>query len=139
MRNFRMLLTNVPMTTYNKINWKRRPILIIHFYKLVWFHKKRCFRASLSIRLSDSGQPIKCARKYCTNKPCHKLHHYIPAHSTCHYTLLHNLTIIHAKRFLVPACHLHKKISSDTKLSHFPLLHPQTIHTSSYTSKYDSK
>ena len=36
-------------------------------------------------------------------------------------------------------CHLRKKISSNTKLSHYPLLHPRMIHTSSYTSKHNSK
>ena len=66
----------------------------------VRFHIRRNFCASLSVRVSDSGQNIKCARKYFTNTPCCDLHHYVQARYTFHHILLHNHIIIHTKTFL---------------------------------------
>ena len=57
------------------------------------------------------------------NKPCHKLHHYIPARPTRHRILLHTPTILHMKMIFGPACHLRQKISYKTNLSHSTLLH----------------
>ena len=139
MRNFRALLYYIHMTTNNRINGKCPRVPIIQFYILAWFHTQRHFCAILSDRVSNSGQHAKCNINYYMNKPCKKLHLCIPSRSTYHYTLLRNPMIIHTKTLFAPTCHLRKKISSETKLSHYTLLHPQTLHTSSYTSKEDSK
>ena len=125
-RNVRKLLYYFHITMYNIINCKCPRVPIVHFYKLVLFNIQRYFRASLSIRLSGSIQPVKCTRQYCTNNTCHKLHHYIPARSMGHRTLLHNTTIIHMKKTFVPACHLYHKMLYKTKLSHCTLLHFRT-------------
>ena len=88
------------MTTYNQINCKCPRVLVMHFYRLVRFHTQRRFHASLSVRLSYSDHPIMQARDFCTNKPGHKIYFFIPTHSTRHYTLLTNPTILHTKTFL---------------------------------------
>ena len=137
MRNLCALLDYVPITTYIIINWKFLCIPIIHIYKLVQFHISRHFRTSPSVRVSDSGQPVKCSIKYIKNKPYHKIHRCIPARSTFYYTLLHTSMSSHTKKNFMPACHLHDKISPKTKMSHSPLLYTHTLHTSSSTSKYD--
>ena len=82
------------------INRKLPCVPIIQFYILLWFHIWRRFCASLSVRVSDSGQPVKCAIKYHTNNPCHILHRFIPEHSTHHFKLLYTPTTIHSKIFL---------------------------------------
>ena len=121
MRNLCALLNCVPMTTYNETNWKRPRVTIMHFYKIIRFHVRRCFCSRLSVRGDSSGQPIKCTIKYLTIKICHKLHHWIPTRTTRNYTLLHNPTILHIKIVSAPAYHPRKKIFSETKLSHSPL------------------
>ena len=133
------LLDYVHVTTNNRINGKHPLISIIQIYIIVRFHIQRCFRVSLSVGVSDSGRPATCARKYRTIGTCHKLQCWIPACSSRHYILLHTPMIMHTKTIFVPTCHLIKKILSETKLSHSPLLHPHILHTSSPTSKYDSK
>ena len=100
MRKVRVLLYYVPTTTNNKINWKHPRFPIMHCYKLVRLHIQRNFRARLCIRVSNWVQPVKYARKYLTNNPCHKLYHYIPACSTCHHALLHTPTILRTKNIL---------------------------------------
>ena len=72
------------------------------------------------------------------NKPWQKLHHCVPERLTCHYTFLHYPKILYMKTLFKPACHMHKKISSDAKPSHSLLLHPGTLRMSSYTSRIDS-
>ena len=47
----------VPMNTYNIITCNCLRVL-------VKFHTKISFHASLSIRVSDSGHPVKCARQF---------------------------------------------------------------------------
>ena len=97
MRNVCALLYYVHIFTKNRINGKLPCAPIIHFYIIVWFHIRRHFLAILSIRVSDSGYPVNCTRKHSTNNPCHKLHHFMPARSTRHYTLLHSPMILHMK------------------------------------------
>ena len=111
----------------------------MRFKIFVWFHIRRRVNSSLSIRVSDSGHPLNCDIKCCTNKPYHKLHHFKPARSIRHYTLLHTPKIIHMKTLFAPACRVHKKILSKTKVSHSPLLHTFMLHTSSSTYTYNSK
>ena len=135
MRKVRVLLYYVPTTTNNKINWKHPRFPIMHCYKLVRLHIQRNFRARLCIRVSNWVQPVKYARKYLTNNPCHKLYHYIPELPTRYYTLLHNPTVVHTKKLFPPACHPRKRISSKKKLSHPSILHPCMLHMSSYTTK----
>ena len=134
-RNARMLLYYVPMTTYNWINFKCPRVTIIHFYKLIWYHIQRYFCARLSVRVSNSGQPVECARKHSKNKPCHKLHQWILSGSTYHNIILHTPTILQTNKLFASACHPCKKISSETKMSHYPLLHPHTFHNPFSTSK----
>ena len=126
------------MAVYNWIIYKCPRILIMHFYRLVWFHIQRRFCASLYIRVSNSGEPVTYTRQFCTNKPGHKLHRYMPAGSTIQYILLNNNTIIHWKKTFASACHLRKKISLKKKLSHSSLKLPHLLHKSWSTSKYNS-
>ena len=101
MRNIHVLLYYVNMTTYSPFNGKLPRVPIIHFYILIWFHIRRKICSGLSLRVFYPGHPVKCTRKYCTNKPFHTLHHYIPEHSTRHRTLLHTPNILHTKTFLL--------------------------------------
>ena len=67
-RNVRAFLDYVYMITHKQINDKYPHVPIIHFNILVRFNIQRNFRASLSVRASNSGQPVNCARKYYTKK-----------------------------------------------------------------------
>ena len=100
MINTRSLLYFFHMTTYNQINGKRQRVPVIHFYILVRFQIRIHFRTSLYIRVSGSVQTVKCAIKYHTINPCHKLHYYIPSFYTFHNTLLYKPKIIYTKTFL---------------------------------------
>ena len=60
------------------------------------------FCTIMSVRVSDSGKAVKCARKYCAKIPYRNLHNYTLAHSTCHHALLHSHTIQHTKKNLRP-------------------------------------
>ena len=102
------------------------------------FHTRRRFCASLSVRVSNSYHSLKYGIMFLTNKPGHKIYQCMPARSTRHYTVLHNLTIIHAKKYFASLCHPHEKILSQGKLSQSSLIHPRSPHTSSSTSKYYS-
>ena len=106
------LLYYAHMNMYNKINCKLPRFLIMHFYRLIQFHTKRRFCASLSFRVSNSGHPVTYTRLFCMNNPGHKIYHCIPSRSTQRYTLLHNLTILHMETFFAPAYHPCKKIPS---------------------------
>ena len=119
---------------YNRINYKFPRVIIMHFYRLIWFHIWRRFLVSLSIRVSDSDQPVTYARQFFTNNPGHKIYSFVSAGSTRHCILIHNPMVIHMKKNFTTARHLHKKISSKKKLSHSLLLHPQVLHTPSSTS-----
>ena len=109
----------------------------MNFYRLIIFHTRRCFRTSLSVRVSDSVHPVTYARNFCTNKFVHKIYRCMSALSIWHYTLLHNPMIIYTKTFFAPPCHLRNKILSETKISQSSLIHPHSPHTSLSTSKYD--
>ena len=103
-------------------------------YRIVWFRIWRRFHNSLSLRVSNSGQPVPYARHFCTKNTGYKIYHCLPEISTRHYILLHNPTTLHMKTFFAPACHQRKKISSDKNCHilhyytharfshHFPLL-----------------
>ena len=135
-RKLHALLYYVHMTMYNKMNCKFPHILIMPFYRLIWFHTRRRFHARLSVRVSDSGHPITYSRKNFTNNPGHKIYRCMPARYTWHYTLLHNPAILHTKTFFAPFCHPRKKILSDTKLSQYSLIHPKSPQISSSNTKY---
>ena len=122
------------MTTYNQLNYKCLCFLIKHFYSLVLFHTQRPFFANLSVRVSDSGHYVTYATQFCTNKPVQNIYRCMPSCSTQHYTLLYNHTIIHTKTNFEPFCHSRNKITSETKLSHYSLIHPRSPHTSLSTS-----
>ena len=107
MRNFRALLYYVHIHTYNWMNEKRPRIPIVNFYILLQFNVRRHFCAILSIRVSDSVQPVNCARKYRTKITYHNLHSYTPSCFTHNHTLLYIHTIQHTMTFFVQACHLH--------------------------------
>ena len=85
----------------------------MHLHRLVLFHTQRYFRSRLSVRVSDSGHPAKYAIQLFTNNPSHKIYRCMPSRSTRHYTLPHNLTILHTDLFFAPACHPCNKISSE--------------------------
>ena len=94
------LLYYAHITKYNWTNFKCLRVLIMHICKLVRFHIQRNFCASLSVRVSNPGQPVTYTRKFCKNKPGHKIYLYMPSGSTRHYILLYNPKIIHTKTFL---------------------------------------
>ena len=100
------------MAMYNRINCKFQQVIIMHFYRLVWFHIWRRFRVSLYIRVSNSDQHVAYARQFFTKNPGHKIYSFVSAGSTRHYILLHDPMIIHTKKYFKTARHLHKKISS---------------------------
>ena len=108
----------------------------MHFYRIVQFHIWRRFRASPSVRVYYSGQPIRYAKKLCTNKPDQKIYRCIQKWFTLHYILLHHPTILHMKTFFAPAYHTRKKIFFQTKMPHCSLLHPRAPHTSHSASIY---
>ena len=137
-RKLHALLYYIHMTKYKQINSKCPRVLVIHFYRLIWFHTQKRFRASLSVRVSDSVQPVTPARECFTNNTGHKIYQYVPARSTRHYMRLHNSTIIHTKIFFEPACHPRNKILYKEKLSQSSLIHSHLPHMSSSTSKYNS-
>ena len=115
----RALLYYVHITTYNWINCKYPRILIVNFYRLVWFYTRRCFCASLSVKVLNLGHPVSYVRKYCTKKTGHKIYLWIPARSTRHYTLLHNTTILHTKIFFAPFCHQRRNFFRDKTVTFF--------------------
>ena len=53
---------------FNQINCNFPRVLIMHFHRLVQFYTQRHFCASQSIKVSDSGHPVKYARTFCRNK-----------------------------------------------------------------------
>ena len=69
MRNLPALLYYVNMNTHNEINCKHLQVIIVHFYGLTRFHIWRCFSASLSIMVSDSGHPVTYTWKYLQTWP----------------------------------------------------------------------
>ena len=79
---FCALLYSVHMATYNISNYKFPYFLIMRFYRLVRFHTRRRFRASISDRVSDAGHPVTYARKEFTNKPGHKIYRCMSKRST---------------------------------------------------------
>ena len=93
----RTLLYYVYTTVYNQINWNCPCVLIMNFYRLVQFHTGIRFHTSLYVRVSDSGHSVMYVRKFCTDKPSHKIYCWISVQSTQHHTPLHNPTIIHMK------------------------------------------
>ena len=126
--NFFLLLNYIHMTPYNLINEKHLRVPIIHFYIIVWFNIQIYFRARLSIKVSDSFQPIKCAIKYCNKITCHNLHNYTPERFICHHTILHTYTIQITKKFVAPACLLRQKTLYKINLSQSTQLHPCMLH-----------
>ena len=107
----------------------------MNFYRLVWFHTKRRFCVSLSVRVSNSGHPVKYSRRFCTNNPGHKIYHCVSACSTWHHMLLRNPNILHKKKFFVPACHPRKiyRCMSARSTQHHTLLHNTTnLHTKTF-------
>ena len=147
-RKLRALLSYVHTTMYNKINYNRLHILI-------WFHKRRHFYVIVYVRASDSGRPVTYGRKFCTNKPSHKLYCCITEGSIRHHALIKNPTIIHTKTFFAPVCHPRKIYScviAHSKRHHTLLHHPMILGTKTFfaptcharqkiwsTSKYYSK
>ena len=122
MRKVCALLYYVHTTTYNRINCNCLRIL-------VRFHTQRRFRASLYVRVSDSGHRVTSARKMCMNNTGYKLYRMMSVRSTRHHKILHNPTIIYTKIFFVPACHPRKIYGFVTARStrHHTLLHNPTI------------
>ena len=87
------LLYYIHTTMYNRINYNRPCVL-------VKFHTRRRFRASLSVRASNSSHLVTYARQFCTNNPGHKIYPWVSVRSTLHHTILHNPTILHTRKFL---------------------------------------
>ena len=81
-RKLRALLYCVNTTTDNIINCNHPRILIR-------FNTQRHFRASLSIRASDSGHPVTHTRKFCMDNTGHRIYHCMTAHSKRNNMPLH--------------------------------------------------
>ena len=73
-----LIIYYVHMTTYNIINCNCPHVL-------VQFHTRKYFRASLSVRISDSGHPVTYVRRFWTKHPCHKIYRCMSVRSTRHY------------------------------------------------------
>ena len=104
----------------------------MHFYRLVQFYTQRRFRASLSVRASDSGHPVTHARQFFRNKFGPKIYRCMSVRSIQHHTLLHNPTILHTNIVFAPACHLWQiyRCMSACFTWHHTLIHnPTIIHT----------
>ena len=132
------LLYFVHRTTYNQINWKLPHVVIMHSYRLVWFHTQGRFCDRISVRVSNSCHPVTYSKNVCTNKPGYKIYCCMSEDSIRNHTVLHNPTIIHTNTFFAPACNLRKKILSKIKLWQSPLIHSRSPKMSLSTSKYDS-
>ena len=107
----------------------------MHFYRLFRFHSQSHFRASLSVRVFDSGHPVMYVRNVCTNKPGHKIYRWTSARSTRYHTLIHDPTILDTKTFPAPVCHPRKiYLYMPTRSTrHHTLLHNLTIlHTKTF-------
>ena len=107
----------------------------MHFYRLVQFHTRIRFCASLSVRLSDSGHHVTYFRKFCRNKPSHKIYHCMSVRSTRYHTLLHNTMIIHIKIFFAPVCHplqIYLFVSSISTRHHALLNNPTILYTKKF-------
>ena len=61
------LIYYVHTTIFNRINCNFPRVL-------VGFHTKRRSRVSLSVRVSDLGQPVTYARQFCMNNPGNKIY-----------------------------------------------------------------
>ena len=102
MRNVRAFQDYIHMTTYNRISEKRPCVPIRKFYILIWFYIQRYFCTSLFVRVSDSGQPVNCTRKYFTKITCHNLHNYTLECFIGHNTFIPTHMIQHTNTCL---CH----------------------------------
>ena len=89
-RNFCALLYCVHVTTYNLINEKLPRVPIIHFYILLIFNIWIYFRASLSVRVSKSGQSIRYAINTVQKYPIttYTTTYHEPSHAIIHFYIL---------------------------------------------------
>ena len=92
------LLYYIHITTHNITNCNC-PCVLVRFYT------QSHFRAILSVRISDSGHPVTCVRKFCTKNPSQKHYRWMSVHSIGRHTLLNNPKILHTKTFFLPPCH----------------------------------
>ena len=124
------------MAAYNWISQKRPFVHNIHFYILVKFNIPRNVCASLSVRVSSSGQRVNCTRIVFLKITCHNLHNYTPSCFTHHHTLIHTHMIQPTNNVFVPAYHLCQKISYEKNISQYTQLQSCTLHTPLYTFTY---
>ena len=127
-RTVHALLYYIYITTYNIINCNCPCVLIR-------FHTQRRFRASLSTRVSDSGHPVTYFRKFCTNKPYHRIYRLMSVLSTWNHTLIHNPTVLHTKNDFAPSYHLRKiyhRMSGHSTRHHTLLHNPMIIHRKTF-------
>ena len=122
-RNLCALLYYVYTTMFNQINCNLPRVLIMHFYRLVWFHTQRNVRASLTIRVSNSGHHVKYARTFCRNKlDKKKLLHVSTLHTTS-YTSTYSYNSTYGDIFC----------ASLSSVPDIPL-YISTLHSTSYAS-----
>ena len=107
---------------------KRLRVPNIHFYILVKVNIWRNVCSSLSVRVSNSGQPVNCSRKCFTNKPCDNLHNCIPELSTLHHTILHTHTVKHTKLFCATLSIAPKNIVQDNPVTIYTTTPTHTSH-----------
>ena len=101
--NVRVFLYYVYIPMYTLINKKRPCVSIIHFYILVWLNIQGNFISSLSVRVSNSGQPFNSSSKYCIKTNNFNIYTYPKSRFTphcTHHTLLYTRTVQHTKTFL---------------------------------------
>ena len=117
------LLYYVHRARYNKTHFKRLHVLFLHFYIIVWFHIKRRFCTSLSVRVSDSGQPVTYAifvlLTICVTKYTAACHQY--SHNIIYFYIILWLYIWRV------FCAIPSPVQENVvweKLSHYSLLHP---------------
>ena len=118
----RPLLYYVHTTTYNQINCNWTHVLIIHFYRLVWFNKQRRFHFNLSARVSYSGHPVT----YCSFTWTILVTKYTAG---CKHTP-HNII----RFYIIRRFYIWRHFCASLSPAQDILLHVRMLHTTSYAS-----
>ena len=79
-------------------NWI--PVHIFISHRIVWFNIQWHFWSSLSVRASDSGQPVSCARKCCTERNFLNIHTYTQAQFKINCTLQYMTIFLHQSELI---------------------------------------
>ena len=107
-------------------NWI--PIRTYISHMLVRFNIRRYFSASLSVRVSDSGQTVNCYRNYCIKRNCHNIYNYTQSRFTFHHKLLYNHMVQDRKIFWYSLSAATYTILQDKTVTIYKTTHTQSSH-----------